>query len=91
MFNDGPAFARPIHTTRHLKPPLSLVVKTVGQAIDLIIDDLSETEASMLHWQKARKALYDAYGAAGDESKLLAAEAAVREALRAEGSHVEPD
>jgi len=91
MFNDGPAFARPIRTTRHLKPPLTLEVKTVGQAIDLIINDLSDAEEAMPHWQKAWKALYDAFNAEGDERKLVAAEKAVRDALRAERSHVEPD
>jgi len=90
MFRDSPAFARPIRTTRHLKPPLTLEIKTVGAAIDMIIDDLSETEASMLHWQKASGALYDAYGAP-HASKLSAAEAALRAALKAERSYVEPD
>jgi len=90
MFNDSPAFARPIRTTRHLTPPLTLEVKTVGQAIDLIINDLSDAEEAMPHWQRAWQALYDAYGAP-HARKLSVAEAAVRAALRAERSHVEPD
>jgi len=89
MLNDDPAFARPIFTRRHLNPPLALEVATVGQAIDLLIDDLTEAEQSMQHWQVARDALLGTFDAPGDAGKLAAAEEAVRKALRAEGTHIE--
>jgi len=93
MPNDDLAFAKPIRTTRKLKPPLSLEIKTVDQAIDQIIDDLTEAEQAMPLWQTAREALFDAYYARPRRAlkAVLPAEEAVRAALRAERSHVEPD
>jgi hypothetical protein len=95
MSNDDPAFSTRVLSTQDLPRPL--IIKTVGEAIDLV-NDLPEATRALPHWQQARIALYEAYPdhAAGatcpppDPGKVKAAEEAFRAALKKEHWLIEP-
>jgi hypothetical protein len=95
MSNDDPAFSTRVLSTRDLPRPL--IIKTVGEAIDLV-NELPEATLTLPHWRRARSALYDAYpdDAVGEAcpppeaANVKAAEEAFRAAMKKERWLIEP-
>lgn len=88
MTNDDPVFSKPVRAMRSSRP---YIIKTVGEAIDFLKDDLQqEPERARPHWQTARRALYEAYpdDAIGmprpGPDKITAAEEVFRAAMKAD-------
>jgi hypothetical protein len=64
--------------------PFDKCIATIEAAIDALIHCLPEPKQTLPHWQRAHYHLYSAFGPPKDVTKLDAAEAAFRDALKAE-------
>jgi len=83
---DDLAFSTPVRSSRDMPRPL--VFKKVWEAIDFVDERLTEAQLAAPHWQRARSALWAAYGPPPDPGKVSAAEEAFTAALKKQGWHV---